>query len=55
MGGGGSGLDFLHDAGALGGDVGEGLIHAFLCEYAGHFIEDLCGPVGALDFGEGSG
>jgi hypothetical protein len=24
-------------------------------ENAGHFIEDLCGPSGALDLGEGSG
>src|SRR5271166_3725223 len=39
----------------LGCGVGEGLIHAFLCEDAGHFIEDLSGPAGALDLGEGSG
>ena len=54
-GGGGAGLHFLQDAGTLGGGVGEGLIHAFLCENAGHFIEDLCGPAGTLDLGEGSG
>ena len=45
----------LQDAGALGGDVGKGLIHTFLCEDAGHFIEDLCRPAGTLDLGEGSG
>ena len=31
------------------------MIHAFLCENAGHFIKDLAGPGGALDLGEGSG
>jgi len=33
-GSGGAGLHFLHDTGSLGGDVGEGLIHAFFCENA---------------------
>ncbi len=46
---------FLQDTRALGGDVGKGLIHTFLCEDAGHFIEDLCGPAGTLDLGEGIG
>ena len=46
---------FLQDTGALGGDVGKGLIHTFLCEDAGHLIEDLCGPAGTLDLGEGIG
>jgi hypothetical protein len=27
----GTRLDFLQDTGSLGGGVGEGLIHAFLC------------------------
>ena len=53
-GGGGAGLHFLQDTGSLGGDVGEGLIHAFLCENAGHFIKDLW-TGGTLDLGEGSG
>ncbi len=48
-------LDFLHDTGSLGGGVGEGLIHAFLGENAGHFIKDVAGPGRALDLGEGSG
>jgi hypothetical protein len=39
----------------LSGSVGEGLIDAFLCENARHFIKDLAGSGGALDLGEGSG
>ena len=54
-GSGGAGLHFLHDTGSLGGDVGEGLIYAFFCENAGHFIKDLAGAGGTLDLGEGSG
>jgi hypothetical protein len=54
-GGGGAGLHFLQDAGSLGGDVFEGFIHAFLCENAGHFIEDPGGLACALNLGEGSG
>jgi hypothetical protein len=53
--GNGACLHLFQDAGAFGGGVGEGLIHSFFCENAGHFIEDLCGPSGALDLGEGSG
>jgi hypothetical protein len=38
VGDGGAGLDFLQDAVALGAGVGDGLIHAFIREDAGHFI-----------------
>ena len=53
--GNGACLHLLQDAGAFGGGICEGLIHTFFCENAGHFIEDLSGPAGALDLGEGSG
>jgi hypothetical protein len=53
--GNGACLHLLQDAGAFCGGVCEGMIHTFLGEDASHFIEDLCGPAGALDLGEGSG
>ena len=49
------GFHFLQDGGALGGDVGDGLIDTFRSrEDAGHFIEDVSGPLAALYIGKGS-
>lgn len=51
-------LDFLalscavEDATLLLGDVGEGHVHAFLFEDAGHFLEDGGGVGAAFEFGE---
>lgn len=42
----------VEDATLLLGDVGEGHVHAFLFEDAGHFLEDGGGVGAAFEFGE---
>jgi hypothetical protein len=51
--GNGACLHLLQYAKPLSSDVGQGLLHTFLCDNAGHFIKDLCGSVRTLDLSKG--